>query len=282
MNIIACQLNTVWEDKPANHARVQALLAGVNVAPGSLIVLPEMFATGFSMNVAEIVEDARQETQTFMAQLATEAQCYVLGGIVSAGTAGKGRNEAVVYGPNGGEIGRYCKMHPFSFSGETNFYEPGEHPLVVGLGEFAVSPFVCYDLRFPEAFRSAVRQGAQLFCVIANWPAPRESHWLALLKARAIENQAYVVGVNRCGNDPTLFYSGRSQIIGPKGDVLADAGTDEGVIQAEIDLPSLLTYRRDFPALADIHPDYVRECPGIEMPGKQNLCENSFPTHAPS
>ncbi|HKG80277.1 MAG TPA: nitrilase-related carbon-nitrogen hydrolase, partial [Pyrinomonadaceae bacterium] len=124
--------------------------------------------------------------------------------------------------------------------------------------EFTVSPFICYDLRFPEIFRAAVFQGAQLFVVIANWPASRVRHWITLLKARAIENQAYVMGVNRCGNDPKLSYSGHSMIIDPRGEVLADASEVEGVISAEIDAEALAQYRREFPFLNDIHHEYVK------------------------
>jgi len=115
-----------------------------------------------------------------------------------------------------------------------------------------VQPAVCYDLRFPELFRTPAARGAELICVIANWPAARESHWLALLKARAIENQAYVAAVNRCGRDPNVEYAGRSQIIGPRGEVLEDAGNGEAVIAAELDATLLRQYRGQFPALGDV------------------------------
>ena len=107
-------------------------------------------------------------------------------------------------------------------------------------------------------FRSAVRRGAQLIVVIANWPQARTHHWRTLLQARAIENQAYLLGVNRCGSDPFLTYSGNSLIIDPRGDILQDGGEGEGVVTAEFDLEALLAYRREFPALQDIHPEYVR------------------------
>ena len=121
-----------------------------------------------------------------------------------------------------------------------------------------MAPLVCYDLRFPEVFRHAVAMGANLLAVIACWPQPRESHWVALLKARAIENQAYVVGVNRTGKDPGHAYSGLSMIVDPQGEVLADAGGAEGTISAELSRESLENWRRDFPALADIRPEAYR------------------------
>jgi predicted amidohydrolase len=120
-----------------------------------------------------------------------------------------------------------------------------------------VSPFICYDLRFPEAFRGAVRRGARAFVVIANWPAERHEHWDLLLRARAIENQAFVVGVNRCGSDPRHAYAGGSMIVDPQGGILARAGGEECVISADLDAASLMEYRERFPALGDMHGDLL-------------------------
>ena len=119
-------------------------------------------------------------------------------------------------------------------------------------GEFTVAPFVCYDLRFPEVFRLGVRGGADLMVVIANWPEPRDTHWLALLRARAIENQCYVVGVNRAGSDPHIRYAGHNIVVGPRGETVAQADEGPEVLLAEIELASLVEYRRQFPALADM------------------------------
>lgn len=256
MQVVGVQLDIAWENKPANYKRVHNLLEGVEIAPGSLVVLPEMFATGFSMNVDAIREGPGAETADFLASIAKDRRCYALGGIVSLASDGRGLNEAVVVDSGGQVCTRYCKMHPFSYAGETNHYKPGDRVVTFKWNGFTISPFICYDLRFPEAFRQAAIQGANLLVVIACWPQPREAHWMALLKARAIENQAYVVGVNRCGRDPNAPYSGRSMILDPRGNVLADGGDMEGVIQAALDLPMLEEYRREFPALSDIRPEY--------------------------
>ena len=121
-------------------------------------------------------------------------------------------------------------------------------------GGFIVAPFVCYDLRFPEIFRAAaLRHGASLFVVIALWPVMRQQHWLTLLQARAIENQASVIGVNRVGTDPKFFYSGRSAVVDPHGVIIADAGEREQVLTAALDPEVAASWRRDFPALADAH-----------------------------
>ena len=157
-----------------------------------------------------------------------------------------------MFGPEGRLLARYAKMHLFSFAGEPEHYTPGESPASFAWQRATVAPSICYDLRFPELFREAAARGAEILTVIACWPAPREEHWLALLRARAIENQCYVAAVNRCGHDPSgLAYSGRSQIIDPRGVVLADAGQAEGVIQAAVDLEAQRSYRREFPALRD-------------------------------
>jgi omega-amidase len=255
MKIIGLQIDTRWEDKEANHANVSALVAEAAPPENSLIVLPEMFATGFSMNVGAVAEDRNRATQAFLSGLAADCGAYVLGGVVTRHEDGRGLNQAVVYAPSGRELARYSKMHPFSYAGETEHYAPGTGIETFACNSFTIAPLICYDLRFPEAFRAATRKGAQVLVVIANWPAPREDHWTCLLQARAVENQAYVIGVNRCGADPHNAYSGRSRIIDPRGVVLADAGSREGWIEADLDVRELLAYREAFPALADMRRD---------------------------
>lgn len=256
MKIIGVQYDIVWEDKPANFDVVRRLLDTARIEPGSLIVLPEMFATGFSLDVDVISERDRREAETFLADQARRHGAYVMGGVVTQGDDGRGRNEAVVFDPAGQEHARYAKLHPFSLGGEADHYHAGDRIVTFPCGEFVVAPFVCYDLRFPEPFRIAVKRGVTLFVVIANWPASREAHWTALLVARAIENQAYVIGVNRCGTDPNLAYAGGSMIVSPRGEVIGQAESDRCAIQATLDIKRLTTYRHNFPALRDIRPEY--------------------------
>jgi omega-amidase len=257
MNVVCVQLDSVWENKQASHDKARALIEAAGPQPESLVVLSEMFATGFSMNVAAI-HDAAGESANFLAQTARDFGVYVMGGLVTRTPAGKGRNECVVFSPAGAEYARYQKMQPFTLGGEAEHYEAGARPALFRLQGFTVAPFICYDLRFPEIFRAAAARGANLITVIASWPAVREHHWVTLLKARAIENQAYVVGVNRCGDDPKLHHPGRSLIVSPGGEVLADAGDGEGTISAQLDLTALLDYRKSLPFLNDIRPDYVK------------------------
>jgi omega-amidase len=255
MKIIAVQLDIVWENKPGNHAKVRALLDRARPERDSLVLLPEMFATGFSMNVPVISESHSRETLRFLSETARQFGIYLVGGVVNQDRDGLGRNEAVVFSPDGSELHRYAKMQPFTLGGESGHYAPGPCVTTFRCHDFTVAPFICYDLRFPELFRLATRRGATLLTVIANWPIARVEHWTTLLRARAIENLAYVVGVNRVGTDPKLAYPGRSMIIDPKGNVLADAGDRECTIAADLDARIVQDWRRDFPALEDMRPD---------------------------
>lgn len=258
MKIYGLQIDSVWESKAPNHAKIAALLNRANPEAGSLVVLGEMFASGFSMNVAAIHDSETHETQTFLSRTAAERGIFLLGGIVTQDASGLGRNESVVYSPEGTEVARYCKLQPFTLGGEKANYVAGDDVCLFNWQEFSVASFICYDLRFPELFRRAAQRGANLITVIASWPDARVDHWLSLLKARAIENQAYVIGVNRCGHDPKLYHSGRSSIFDYSGKLLADAGSEEGWIEAGVDLASLNEYRKALPFLADIREDMTR------------------------
>ena len=136
-----------------------------------------MFATGFSMNVAAITDSASRETENFLARTAAQHKIFVLGGTVNSDSDGRGRNECVVFSPEGIEVARYCKLHPFTLGGEAQHYAAGSKVQIFRVAQFTVAPFICYDLRFPEIFRAAVRRGANLFTVIDNWPSTRIDHW---------------------------------------------------------------------------------------------------------
>ena len=229
------QLDCVWEDKQANFDRVSALLEEERPAVGSLIVLPEMFATGFSFNTALTKQTVNREYDEFLRLLAQKHRCCVVGGAVSESRSGRCRNEAVVFDAQGRELTRYAKIQPFNIGGEGAAYEAGDKVCVFEWGGFKIAPFICYDLRFPELAREAVlKHGAEVLIYIASWPSKRYQHWLTLLQARAIENLAYVIGVNRAGQDPQFTYAGRSVVVDPHGVVIADAGGQERVMPVRI------------------------------------------------
>jgi len=247
-----CQLNIAWENKPENFRRVRSLLDKRRIFPESLIVLPEMFATGFSMNALNIAEPKNGPTTSFLRQLARNHRSYVLGGFVRQGPGRKMFNEAVCMAPSGRCIARYAKLHPFNPGGESKHYSAGDQITMFRWTDLKVAVFICYDLRFPEVFRVAVGRGAQVMVVIANWPNRRHSHWLVLLRARAIENQAYMIGVNRCGRDPKLGYAGGSVVIDPHGNTVASAGRQESIASAKLDPEALRQWRSGFPVLKDM------------------------------
>ena len=258
MNVICIQLDCVWEDKQANHDKVSRLLDAAQPQKDSLVILPEMFASGFSMNATAITDSATNESYNFLSSTAKNYDVYLMAGIVTTDASGKGRNECVTFAPDGQELARYCKLHPFTLGGELDNYVKGEAVTTFNCQGFVVAPFICYDLRFPEIFRVATLRGANLITVMASWPATRHHHWVKLLHARAIENQAYVVGVNRCGWDPKAEHAGGSMIIDPQGNLIAETGNTEGIISAEISLSDLLNYREKLPFLNDIRPGFVQ------------------------
>ncbi|HTU24795.1 MAG TPA: nitrilase-related carbon-nitrogen hydrolase [Pirellulales bacterium] len=258
MHIIACQLDIHWEDKEANFAAVRAMLGSAAPAEPTLIVLPEMFAVGFSMQVDRTAEPVGGDTDQFVAALAREHKAYVMAGVVGRAADGRGRNEALIVDPRGQEIARYVKLNPFSLGGETKHYARGEDVQVVDVAAWRLAPFVCYDLRFPEIFRRAAQRGANLMVCIANWPVARIGHWTTLLAARAVENQCYVVGLNRTGRDPHLEYNGRSAIFDPHGRAIAALEDRPGLLSARLDLAELEKYRGEYPFLGDLRPEFLR------------------------
>ena len=233
MRVAVLQLETAWHDPAANAAKAKRLIAE---AAADLAVLPEMFDHGFSMDTAAVTAADEVDVAALSA-----------GGHVLAGVARRdGPANAAVLADARGEIGRYVKCRPFPLCREADHYPAGREVAVFDLHGFTLCPLICYDLRWPELWRGT---GATLFACLANWPATRREHWLALLRARAIENQAYVVGCNRCGADPNVDYSGDSVIYGPLGETLAHAGDREQTLTGDLDPAQVARVRRDFPFL---------------------------------
>ena len=257
MKVYCCQHEIDWEQRRPNHERVREILLRTNPEPGALVLLPEMFAAGFSMNVATIAEGGVRESETFLGEIALELGVYLMGGVVTEGAGGRGRNEAVVFNPTGIQCARYRKIRPFTPGGESLHYEAGGGPVVFEWEGCKVAPFICYDLRFPEIQRAVARHRVGLMTFIASWPEARWRHWVHLLQARAIENQCYVAGVNRIGSDPHLRYTGHSVIVDFEGNILADAGSDQVVISAPLDLDAMEAYRRRLPFLDDIRFEFL-------------------------
>lgn len=249
MRIAAIQHDIVWEDSVATRRHVTPLIAQAAASGARLIALTEMFATGFSMRPERIAEDEGGPIEQFLVHQAREHDTHLVASIAQRGGDGQFRNNAVFAGPTG-LVRRYAKIHPFSYAGEHEHYAAGERHLTVDVDDLRVTLFVCYDLRFADEFW-ACAPDTDLYVVPANWPEPRREHWRTLLRARAIENQAYVLGVNRVGGVKDLEYRGDSAIIDPMGRVLAEAENGESILLADVDAATVTQTRAMLPFIAD-------------------------------
>ena len=250
MEVAVVQYDIAWEDKPRNHARIEEMLVEADVPSGAFVVLPELGDTGFSHDL-DAVTAPEHDSVAWASELARRHGWIIQAGHAERLENGMGRNCATIIRPDGPPVS-YGKIHPISILGESKVYEGGDSVLVADIGPLLISPLICYDLRFPELFRIATHEGAELFTVAACWPVERIAHWRTLLIARAIEGQAWVLGCNRVGDDPNLTYGGTSIIIAPDGEVLAEADQrEERVLRATLDLAAGAKFRERFPVLAD-------------------------------
>jgi predicted amidohydrolase len=250
IRVAGVQHDIVWEDRDANFARLAPRIAAAAGAGARLVALTEMFSTGFSMDAERIAEPAGGPSASFLAEQAARHDVWVCGSVPERDATGeKPWNRLVLAGPDGA-LHRYEKIHPFSYAGEHERYGAGTRLVTVPVDDVAVSLFVCYDLRFADEFWG-VAPHTDLYVVVANWPESRRLHWQTLLRARAIENQAYVLATNRVGEGGRLAYAGDSCVIDPMGEVLASAAGAETIVLADVDPEVVRATRKRFPFLAD-------------------------------
>jgi predicted amidohydrolase len=254
VKVAAVQHDIVWEEPTATFARVAPLIATAAAEGARLVVLTEMFSTGFSMKTDRIAEPRGGRSTEFLVGQAREHDVWLCGSLPERD---EGRtlpaNTLVLAAPDG-STHRYDKIHPFTYAREHEHYSAGDEHVTVDVEGVRTSLFVCYDLRFADELW-VLAPTTDLYVVVANWPAARRDHWRALLRARAIENQAYVVGVNRVGTGGSgkarLEYAGDSVILDPLGEPLAEAGAEETVLTAQVDPARVAEVRAEFPFLAD-------------------------------
>ena len=249
MKVALVQHDIVWEDAEATREHVRPMIARAAADGARLIVLAEMFATGFSMQPERIAEEEGGPSEQFLVAQAREHDAYLIGSLAQRGADGNYRNNAIVAAPDG-TVQRYAKIHPFGFAGEDKHYAAGRDFLTVQVDSFRMSVFICYDLRFSDEFW-ALAEHTDAYVVVANWPEPRREHWQVLLRARAIENQAYVIGVNRVGAVQNLDHVGDSTLIDPLGKVIAQCPAGESVVTADIDTATVSHTRSTLPFLRD-------------------------------
>ena len=251
MRVLAAQIDPVELAPEENLARAIEILDRAAGAGADLVVLPETWTTGYDLPAARRLIDRSEAVLGPLADAARSAGVAVVGSMVLSTPTGAA-NAAVMIDAQGDVALRYAKSHLIDLYGEKSIFEPGRATPTVEMAGTRLGVAICYDLRFPELFRAYVDEGAEVLIVVAEWPAVRVAHWELLLRARAVENQAWVVGVNRVGSDRSLTYAGRSQVIGPTGDVVAAAASDaETELVIDLDLDEVRQLRARFPVLAD-------------------------------
>ncbi len=245
------QYSPVWENKEKNIEKIDGLLSGAEERT-DLLVFPEMTLTGFTMSASEFAEKADGKSFEFFSGIALKNKTHVLAGIVEE-DGGNFYNTLLHINESGETVSKYRKLHPFSYSTEDKHYKKGSSISITEIGDFKIGLSICYDLRFPELYRLYGKERVHLAVVIANWPVTRIEHWRALLKARAIENQFYVIGVNRVGNDPKLKYNGYSSVYDPMGAEIVFSADEEKVITADIFRKNVEETRTKLPFLDDMY-----------------------------
>ena len=242
LHIASLQYDLIWEDKDQNLKKIDRFIHAID-EPMDLIVLPEMFSTGFTMNGEKLAESEAGPTVAWMRNHAVKMNCCITGSLVIR--EGERLFNRFIAVTASGIIVRYDKRHLFRMGEEHHYYHRGEQRVVFQLGPWRIAPFICYDLRFPVWMRNL--GDYDLLLVVANWPASRRDVWKNLLVARAIENQVYFIAVNRVGRDEFSTFFGHTSIIGPWGELISGSGEEECVVLGEIDMSRVYRVRKKIP-----------------------------------
>lgn len=253
MKLALCQTDIIWENKEENLKRAAVYIKKAAENGSEFIVFPEMSFTGFTVSVekcGEVFENS--ETLERVRAMAAENKIAVGFGMIVR-EKGKNLNRFAVVDNKGELVGFYDKIHPFSYSREGKFFSGGNRLFTTEIGDTKMSCFVCYDLRFPEIF-TAAGDDSDLFIVIANWPASRINQWSSLLRARAIENQCYIAGINRTGEGDGIVYNGRTAVFDCYGNLAAERDDSQGITYCEIIPDNVKYYRSKFRMRADRQP----------------------------
>ncbi len=249
LKITIVQSDIHWENKEKNLSMFDEKLSGIDSDVTDLIVLPEMFSTGFSMNAHYLAEDMEDDTALWLKKKSFEKKVDITGSVIIKEN-GNFFNR-LIWAKSDGSISRYDKRHLFKMAGEDKIFEAGKGRITVDLNGWKIAPFICYDLRFPVWCRN-IASDYDIAIFIASWPRSRSAHWRILLQARAVENQCYVLGVNRIGRDGNnIVYDGSSLIINPLGKIILDFKDRESVNTEEFSYDLLKEYRKEFPAWQD-------------------------------
>ena len=245
MKMALGQIEIVWEDKKRNMEKLEKFVEKAKTLEADIVLFPEMSLTGFSMNIEKV---ASNDAPKWLMQISKKYEIYIGAGYVEMKN-GKGLNKYVIVSPDD-IVCLYTKIHLFSPGGEDKYYIPGKEIVTRSIMDVNITPFICYDLRFPYVFQAASKS-TDVFVIPSNWPEKRREHWLTLLKARAIENQCYVLGINRVGKDPKTSYSGDTTAFGPWGEEFGRLSFTEGLLIVDVDPIKVKEVREKFPVLRD-------------------------------
>ncbi len=253
LTITTIQTNLHWEDKQANLTMLEKKILSIPKKT-EIVVLPEMFSTGFSMQPKLFAEKMDGETIVWMKHISSKKNCILTGSVIIEEDK-KYFNRLIWMLPNG-EMGYYDKRHLFAYANEDDHYAPGNKRLIASVKGWKINLQVCYDLRFPVWARQTPKEDESVeydvLIYVANWPDKRNTAWKTLLQARAIENQCYVVGVNRVGNDGNaIYHSGNSLVIDPLGEILYNKSDEEEIFTITLEKEKLNEVRERFPFLKD-------------------------------
>jgi omega-amidase len=250
MKVALVQYSPVWENPNKTIQKLDLLIDNADLSNVSLLVFPELSLTGFTMKSEIFAEEMDGISFNYFMHLSRRLKKHIFAGIIERD--GKDIYNSLIHFDNKGLIRViYRKIHPFSLAKENKHYNAGRETITTKIDKVTFGLSICYDLRFPELYRHYGNEKIDVLINIANWPFARINHWDTLLQSRAIENQSYIIGVNRIGNDPYLEYPGHSSVISPMGEIVGQT-LEEEILVVEINSDTVSEIRTELPFLDDI------------------------------
>jgi omega-amidase len=255
LTISLAQIDIVLGDPEANLTKAAQLTAEAARRGSELVIFPEMWTTGMDWHNLDSLAARHNPIVDQVAELARRHQIWINGSMLTLNQEGQPTNTSILFNPQGAQAGVYRKIHLFGVMDEDRYLAAGQQLTTVETGWGQSGLAICYDLRFAEMFRTYALQGVNMVFVPAEWPHPRLAHWQTLLRARAIENQMYMVAVNRVGTDGTYRFFGHSAIIDPWGNTIIEGGETEMLLTAAIDTAQVTVVREKIPVFRDRRPE---------------------------
>jgi predicted amidohydrolase len=256
MKIACVQMNIEFGNPDANFSNVEKYICEAAEGNPDVIVLPEMWNTGYALkHLDELADNTGASTKKSLSELSKKYNVNIVGGSVATKTNGDFYNTMYAFNRQGDIIAEYNKVHLFKLMDEHKYIKPGNSKNLFEIDGINCAGIICYDLRFPEWTRTHVLNGAKIIFIPAQWPKKRIDHWQLLLQARAIENQCYIVAVNRVGSDPNNEFNGHSMVIAPWGELLVSSQSSEGISYANLDLNEVIRVRDTIPVFQDRRPE---------------------------